>query len=233
MTVSLMSAIRRRPGMTRSEFFDYLVRVHGELAKRNPLNLAGYRQNHVLDLLAGVSGEASYSVAPDRDNVTELEFANLAALFATMGHAYTREVLGPDGANFSDLPTATALVVNSREVSVAGQAIGPARVLAFLASREGLSLGSFADRLDGAIAEANTSRLCSLTVHHRMVEGDQLVGYFGGEDAPSYQAALTMTFPESDAALTHARELIGALGDAVDAARSFAALVDMKEIYKG
>lgn len=232
MTVSLMSAIRRRPGMARSDFFNYLFRSHGALATQNPLGLSSYRQNHVLDLVAGQPGDLGYGVAPDRDNVTELEFPDLEALFSTMGHPYTREVLGPDGANFSDLPTATALVVKSHDVPVPAPGEGASRVIAFLSATPTLSLEDFAAALDDGLETADKGQLSSVTVHHRVAEGDTLVGYFGGEDAPSYQAALTMTFTQGGPALPDAARLLGNLGPAVDASRSFAALVDVRELYR-
>lgn len=53
--ITLMSAIRRRPGMSREEFVAYLRDVHGPIAAKEPLQLARYVQNHVIDAAAGTS----------------------------------------------------------------------------------------------------------------------------------------------------------------------------------
>ncbi|MDP9027299.1 MAG: EthD domain-containing protein [Actinomycetota bacterium] len=237
--ISLTSAIRRRPGMSRAAFFDYLLHVHGGLATAEPGELRRYRQNHVRDAVAGIPGQPCYLVAPDRDNVTEVIFDELPQLFADLSRSYTREVLGPDGANFSDLPTATALVG-----SIAGSLGTPlesgGKVIAFLRATDGVPLEEFTARWRAAAASVPLSEIGGDSIVHaevqeRVAAGDQVVGYFGGADAPSYQGMISLWFDAADHALDGTGRYLDALAEVdpfFDASRSWRALVDEFVIYE-
>jgi uncharacterized protein (TIGR02118 family) len=109
----MLAASRRRAGMTHAGFVQYMRDVHGQLARAHPLGVARYVQNHVFD---GAFGAAAYGSFFHRDAVAELSFGSVADLQATFGHPVTREVIAPDGANFSDLASAISLLVEERVV---------------------------------------------------------------------------------------------------------------------
>ncbi|MEU2265632.1 EthD domain-containing protein [Streptomyces olindensis] len=114
--LTLIAAVRRKPGMTHQAFVHYLHHVHGPLAAAKPLGVRRYVQNHVFDASFGSEGDAAHLTVFGRDAVTELQFHDKDALAATMSDPYTREVIGPDGAHFNDMPSALALL--ARPVAV-------------------------------------------------------------------------------------------------------------------
>lgn len=221
--------------MSRADFFAYLRDVHGSIARAEPGDVALYRQNHVRDAVAGVAGQSAYAVLPDRDNVTEVVFDDLPALFADLGRPYAREKIGPDGVNFSDLPSATALVGAISEEPVPNPGAGSAKVIAFVSAQEGVRLEDFTSAWAGARASVSPSVLepvRSVSVQERQSAGDKVVGYFGGAEAPSYQGMLSLRFDDEATALVHAARYLDALGDVIDRSRSWHALVDEVIIYR-
>ncbi|MFF3373941.1 EthD domain-containing protein [Streptomyces sp. NPDC002680] len=109
--IKLVAAVRRRPGMTRTEYAEYVEKVHGGIALANKLTVRKYVQNHVLDGAYGAIGDVGYQLTLPRDSVTELYFDDLASMGRTFTDPYAREVVGPDAVNFSDQPAALSLLV--------------------------------------------------------------------------------------------------------------------------
>jgi hypothetical protein len=103
--LKIIAAIRRRPGMTHAEFVDYVVRVHGQLARDNPLKLQRYVQSHVYDGAFGSYPAQEHSAVFHRDSVTELYFASPKDMAETFADEYNRTVIAPDGAQFAELAT--------------------------------------------------------------------------------------------------------------------------------
>ena len=106
----LMAALRRKPGMTQEEYFSYIRNVHGALSKAQPLTVRRYVQNHVFDSAFGAATDPAYQIVFHRDSVTELWFDSFESMGETFAHPYTREKIGPNGVNFSDLSTALAVL---------------------------------------------------------------------------------------------------------------------------
>lgn len=228
MTTSLIAAVRRRPGMSRRDFFDYILNVHADISTREPLTMIRYTQNHIVDSIAGQPGQREYAVQPDRDSVTVLTFADLPSMFATMGNPYTREHIGPDGANFSDLATAAALVTSNRYIQGAEADAPGETIIAFVNPLPGVDDDTLTAGL-GALFDGAGSAFTSVQVGSRLAEGDVVVPYFGGADGIAYQGVVTITLPATDGTLARVWSQLVSTG-VVDPARSFAALVDVKEI---
>lgn len=232
--ITLMSAIRRRPGLSRAEFVAYLRDVHGEIAAKEPLQLSRYVQNHVTDAVAGTSDDARYAVAPDRDNVTELVFEDFPALGATMGAPYSRDVVGPDGANFSDLSTAYAVLVDNAEQPVPQPGPGAVKVFVWLHAADGVGLDAFRELLAQAHAGVGPELLepvRGLAHHHQLPQGAPLLQYFGGLGVHVYEGVLSLRLAAGAGALDTARRYVDALAAAApepffDPARSFTLVCD-------
>ncbi len=235
--ITLMSAIRRRPGLSRAEFVAYLRDVHGAIAVKEPLQLWRYVQNHVTDAVAGVRGDERYGVAPDRDNVTELVFEDFPALGATMGAAYSRDIVGPDGANFSDLSTAYAVLVDHVEQPVPRPGPGAVKVFEWLHAADGVQLAEFGELLTAAHAEVARSGPDLLgpvraLVHHRQLpQGAPLLQYFGGQGVHVYEGVLSLRLDDPAGALAVAQNYTAALAAAAprpffDPSHSFTLVAD-------
>jgi hypothetical protein len=93
-----------------------------------------------LDGAFGCATDASYQVVFHRDSVTELWYDS----FDSMREA-------SDGANFSELGTALALLTRETEISVLKPSADAAvKVLYFLRKMQNLSLGEYVERWTSA-----------------------------------------------------------------------------------
>ncbi|MDH6513961.1 hypothetical protein M2163_009067 [Streptomyces sp. SAI-135] len=233
--LTLIAAIRRKPGMTHRAFLRHLHQVHGPLAAANPLRIRSYVQNHVFDASFGVEGDPSYLTAFGRDSVTELRFDGLEALAATMSDPYSRDVIGPDGARFNDLPSALALLTRT-------DVVGPPRrsdadtvkVLHFVHGAQRLERDAVVDGWQSAhkhvvaeeTAQANAVRGW---VQHRQVPGaEEALRHFGGSETV-YAGVTALYYGSEDEALAHfpsyeraLRERSEETGSFWDPSRSFA-----------
>lgn len=111
--IKIVAGVRRRPGMTRAEYLQYIEEVHGGLSKANTLGLSRYVQNHVFD---GAFGKAAYDRWFHRDSITELYFRGFKELVETFTHPYTRDVVAPDGVKFADLATNLTLPPTTEQI---------------------------------------------------------------------------------------------------------------------
>lgn len=206
--IKIVAAVRRKPGMTHAEFLRYIEEVHGGIAKANTLSLARYVQNHVFD---GAFGKAAYDRWFHRDSVTELYFPGFKELVETFTHPYTREVIGPDGANFGDLATSLSLPPLIEQVFQAPPRPGDGvKVMHFVKAAGEPS--SFADRWQEAHVAATRAAPDfdgKLSGHVRSVAVPPPEGppsgsseYFGGGEMPGFDGVASFWFAgENDLAV--------------------------------
>ncbi|MDQ0595793.1 hypothetical protein QF037_000138 [Streptomyces canus] len=88
-----------------------------------------------------------YQLTLPRDSVTELYFDDLESMAQTFADPYTRDVVGPDGANFSDQAAAVSLLVEESGAEVPRSGTGTVKILHFLKAAEGLAPGAFQEGL--------------------------------------------------------------------------------------
>lgn len=186
--IKMMASICRKPGMTRAEYISYIQHVHGSISNASPDKLLRrYVQNHVFDAAFGTQAEVTHSQVVSRDSVTELFWDSPQEMGATFQHEYTRTKIGPDGANFSDLPVALSLVAVEAEQPVPqpGRNTGT-KVLHFVRAAEGLALPEFFERWSQAHAQAlerapQAAAAMRRCVHNRQVpDFNKMLSYFGG-----------------------------------------------------
>lgn len=191
--IKMMAAACRRPGMTHAEYVAYIHRVHGAIAREQPVTLRRYVQNHVFDAAFGTRADPTHQMIVSRDSVTELYWDDLAAMKDTFMHPHTREKVGPDGANFADLRTTLSLIAEETALPVPQPGPGNAKVLHFLRKRPDLSLDDFYTRWTAAHARvlADTPVAAAALRQHvqnrQRTEGNALLAYFGGSDVPPYE----------------------------------------------
>lgn len=130
--MKLMILGRRARGITRAACHAHLRHVHGQMVVDPPKDAGampdGYVQNHVLDA-ALFASEGRHAIG--RDLVTELWFADVAALRAATATPYYLGSLRPDEPNFVDDATVEKLPVRPRGV-VEGPMDGPWKVFVVL-----------------------------------------------------------------------------------------------------
>ncbi|WP_215452605.1 EthD domain-containing protein [Streptomyces sp. ATCC 21386] len=235
--LTLIAAIRRKPGMTHQAFLHYLQHVHGSLAAANPLGIGRYIQNHVFDASFGSEGDPAYLTEFGRDSVTELHFENMEALAATMSDPYSREVIGPDGAHFNDLPSALALLtrpVALMPLPAPDEREGLVKVLHFVRRPEEPAPVDVAERWQTAHEEVLAEQEPQVKalrgyVQHRQVPGaERALRHFGGEGAPRFAGVAALYYDSREEALAHfpayersLRERSAATGGFYDPCRSF------------
>ena len=202
--IKTLAAIRRKPGMTQQEYFSYIRDVHGALARAKPLAIRRYVQNHVGDSAYGAEGDPAYQGLFHRDSVTELYFDDVEGMLRSFTDAYVRDVVGPDGANFSDMSTALAMLARDVELDVAAPADAPAKVMYFLRKPDALTPERFAGELRraadaalGGMPQAAAVRRAVLTL--AIPDETGLMAYFGARDMPGYDAVVSLWFDEGEA----------------------------------
>ena len=107
--IKRISMLTRKPGMTRQEFSDYWLKIHGPFVERLP-NVIRYIQNHIVDdahrhdLPTG--GQAV-------DGFVEFWFESVEAMDECFASPQAKEAFA-DGAKFID--TVTTFVIEEHEV---------------------------------------------------------------------------------------------------------------------
>lgn len=204
--IKLVAAVRRRPGMTRGEYSEYVEKVHGAIAVVDKLTVRKYVQNHVLDGAYGATGDTGYQLTLPRDSVTELYFDDLPSMGRTFAAPYTRDVVGPDAVNFSDQPAALSLLVEEHPAEAPRPGDGKVKVLHFLKAADGLAPDVFRQGLrrahEDVLADPSWSTRHLLRGHewNTVLPGDGMAAYFGGaSEQPAYEAYSALWFDEADA----------------------------------
>ena len=121
MPIKLMAVSRRRPGLTRAEYFRYIEHYHGTVARLERFKIDRYIQNHVLDGAFGVLSDTEHhNKVADRDGVVELHFSEFRDMLATLEpEGVTQSRANQDGRFFADEPTNIIVMAEETELPVA------------------------------------------------------------------------------------------------------------------
>jgi hypothetical protein len=116
--IKLMAVSRRRPGLTRAEYFRYIEHYHGTVARIERFKIDRYIQNHVIDGAFGVLSDTSHkNKAVDREGVVELYFSNFRDMLDTLEpQGVEQSRANQDGKFFADEPT--NIIVMAEEVEL-------------------------------------------------------------------------------------------------------------------
>ena len=119
--VKLMAASRRRPGLTRAEYFRYIEHYHGTVARVERFKIEKYIQNHVIDGAFGVLSDDSHqNRVTDRDAVVELHFDSFRDMLATLEpEGVTQSRANQDGRFFADEANNVLVMAEEEELPVA------------------------------------------------------------------------------------------------------------------
>ena len=121
MPIKLMAVSRRRPGLTRAEYFRYIEHYHGTVARIERFKIDKYIQNHVIDGAFGVLSDTEHhNKAADRDGVVELHFSEFRDMLSTLEpEGVTQSRANQDGRFFADEPTNIIVMCEETELAVA------------------------------------------------------------------------------------------------------------------
>jgi len=117
MPIKLMAASRRRPGLTRAEYFRYIEYYHGTIARQERFKIDTYMQNHVIDGAFGVLADRAHQQIADRECVVELTFNTFPEMIETLEPA-TPSDASQDGKFFADEPNNVIVMAEEEEIPV-------------------------------------------------------------------------------------------------------------------
>lgn len=120
MPIKLMAVSRRRPGLTRADYFRYIEHYHGTVARLERFKIDRYIQNHVIDGAFGVLSDTDHkNRVADRDGVVELHFSEFRDMIATLEpQGVTQSRANQDGKFFADEPNNIILMAEEIELPV-------------------------------------------------------------------------------------------------------------------
>jgi hypothetical protein len=120
MPIKLMAVSRRRPGLTRADYFRYIEHYHGTVARLERFKIDRYIQNHVIDGAFGVLSDTDHkNRVADRDGVVELHFSEFRDMIATLEpQGVTQSRANQDGKFFADEPNNIILMAEEVELPV-------------------------------------------------------------------------------------------------------------------
>ena len=213
----VIACSRRRPGLTRADYFRYLQHVHGTISHRFSQPRMGYYvQNHVVDGAFGTTSEPTHSQIADRDAAVELAFDDFPSLFSVFMHPDVEKWVASDGKFFADEPNTIFMISEEFETPVPnpldtfnpGYGLAPghggAKVMQFLKRADGVYLEDYYKYWDEAHRFAmEQSPYCREQIRryvqsHRLCQSDNVKGHFGAGDIPVYDGVASYWFDTPD-----------------------------------
>src|ERR1019366_4326054 len=116
--IKLTAASRRRPGLTRADYFRYIEYFHGTIARQERFKIASYIQDHVIDGGFGILADKAHQLIADRDGVVELSFDCFPDLMSTLEPVLPEgqtSAAAQDGKFFADEPNNVIVMVEEEE----------------------------------------------------------------------------------------------------------------------
>lgn len=199
--LKMMAVARRRPGMTHAEYVDYVLNVHGAIARKNPVGLAIYRQSHVYDSGFGSAASNDHVGVFHRDSVTELHFASPEDLTRTFADEYTQTVVAPDGLNFAEIATNAAFLTRETVLIEPERRSDQTKIMHFLAPADGdrsTAQAAWAGAHEAALVAtpAFAALLAGVIRSDAAPPGAAADRHFGGGSGPSTAVVASLWLPD-------------------------------------
>jgi hypothetical protein len=114
--IKLTAVSRRRPGLTRAEYFRYIEHYHGTVARLERFKIDKYIQNHVIDGAFGTLADSDHhNQVTDRDH-----FSSFRDMLATLEpEGVTTSRANQDGRFFANERTNVLVMAEETELPVA------------------------------------------------------------------------------------------------------------------
>ncbi len=209
----VIACSRRRPGLTRADYFRYLQFVHGTIShKYSRPEMGWYTQNHVIDSAFGTTAEPTYSWIANRDAAVELSFASFPDLFASFMHPDVVKWVASDGKFFADERNTIVLISEEYEKPVPNpqdtfnpgyglaSGVGAAKVMQFLMRADGIFLDDYYqywnEAHEYAVERAPFFReqLRRYVQSHRLAQTANVKAHFGTQEVPDYDGVASYWF---------------------------------------
>jgi hypothetical protein len=209
----VIACSRRRPGLTKADYFRYLQWVHGTIShKFSQPTMGWYIQNHVVDSAFGTTAESTYQYIANRDACVELAFGNWQNLHMTFGHPDVVQWVASDGKFFADEPNTIVVITEEYEKPVPkpkdtfnpgygmAEGIGRAKVMQFLMRSQGVYEDDYYQYWSEAHEYAmERSPFCREQIRryvqsHRLVQTAMVKAHFGTQDVPDYDGVASYWF---------------------------------------
>ncbi|KAF9871777.1 hypothetical protein CkaCkLH20_10711 [Colletotrichum karsti] len=214
-----LAVVRRRSGLTQKEYLYYHTLVHGQKAWNAPRDDAfplAYVQDHIFDGVFGANNSVPNQIYVGRDDVTELYSSSPATFMGPPPSNYTQTVIGPDGANFNDLPTAMSMMaIETFITDIPGGSQRPmpadkGTIVAFfwaIGTKDVSSNETFAKNLADALVKPLPAGAIYNASIHVPVPGADTRPYFGGQDMPPINAVIKLWLNNADSSVSAVREV--------------------------
>ena len=202
-TLKVMACSRRRPGMTRSDYFRYLELEHGAISRKyNPGGiLRKYIQNHVFDSAFGTLGDKTYTTVANRDACVELFFPDgFQQLYACFMDPDVEKYVASDGKHFADEPVTLLLIAEEEEKPVPNPGLGAVKVMHFLPKAEGVYMEAFVqywgEAHEAALANVPlaAAQLRKYVQSVRLPQTDNVKAHFGAAAMPVYHGVASLWY---------------------------------------
>ncbi len=214
----VIACSRRRPGLTRADYFRYLQHVHGTISHKFPQpTMDYYMQNHVLDGAFGTTAEPTHeNEIAERDGCVELAFDSFPNLYACFFHPDIVKWVASDGKFFADERNTIVLISEEYEKPVPNpkdafnpgyglaEGVGAAKVMQFLKRADGVFLEDYYQYWNEAHGFAmERSPYCCEQLRryvqsHRLAQTDNVKAHFGVEHVPNYDGVASYWFDTPD-----------------------------------
>lgn len=210
MPIKMMAASRKRPGLTRAEYFRYIEHYHGTIAREEPSKIVTYIQNHVIDGAFGVLSDKTHQQVAERDCVVELAFENFRDMIMALDNpGGVPSKAAQDGKFFADEPRNIVLMAEEEEIPVPTplpkfnpglgfvQGVGAVKVLQYLMRDEEVFREDYyrywreahEAAMEATPAMKAQLRRCVLNRRCRLSDNDfEARRHFGMVDMPVYDA---------------------------------------------
>ncbi|KAL3480494.1 hypothetical protein BJX99DRAFT_254485 [Aspergillus californicus] len=207
--IKQIAAGRRKPNLTRKEYFDHRFQIHGGISDApddNDLKPHKYIQTQAFDSAFGQRQGGPMNANQHwsgRDDTTELFFRDWEHVLSCFSSDYVKDTIAPDGVFFADLETSIVLMAWEKPVEVPTRLAaeranvpldkGDAVVAMYFLStpddaREGQQLeATLTPLLIEALMEYSQDEVWGLIANIGVVsEKFDLNAYFGGANMPQY-----------------------------------------------
>ncbi|WAO86360.1 Hypothetical protein NCS54_00363200 [Fusarium falciforme] len=238
--IKQIAAGRRKPNMTRKEYFDHRFRIHGSLSdgtENKDDKPHKYIQTQVFDSAFGSRPDGPLNANQHwvgRDDTTELFFRDWDHVTSCFSSEFVKTTIGPDGPLFADFETSVVLMAYEKAIPVqttaaeerakAGNAdldVGNATVaMYFISTPDDVRDGSKREQAVTPLLLKSLETYCQADIGGvvcnvgAVSDKFDLNAYFGGADMPQYALVykLFLTGAESVTTLRRAqREFEGAV----------------------
>ncbi|KZM28803.1 uncharacterized protein EKO05_0006106 [Ascochyta rabiei] len=217
-----IAAVRRREGLTTSEFQYHHIFVHGRKAWNAPDTVdqpLAYVQDHVFDSAYGINTTKN-SINPSyfgHSDMTELYSRSQDAFATPPPNNYTSTIIGPDGAAFSDFSASVNMYAHEVFYPVNSscqhpiQASAPNAFYWIFANASNANTSSFENAtFAGSIMDSLVSAFPPGAIYnasiHTSVAGMDSRGYYGGYNNPTLNAVLKFWLCDDHQAITAFRK---------------------------